>query len=376
MDSQYSSPPASLRCWLALSRAKVPTEWLDCILSGRWSLPRLFSMNGREYEKAGIPRRLHTLLRVQNEAQWRRDLAWVEAAPDHHAVTWQDIDYPSLLREIPDPPPLLFARGQRQHLQRLQFAVVGSRNPDAYGERLATNFATNLVEQGWTVTSGLALGVDHRAHCAALKAGGSTVAVLGNGLASVYPKRHRSTAEHIVKQGILLSELAPEAQPLPGHFPRRNRIISGMSRGVLLIEATIRSGSLITARHALDQGREVFAVPGSVHNALSRGCHQLIKQGAKLVECMEDIMEELPAWAVPEPHNAGPVSDADPTGQRDVDPAKYRELLQRMGYEPVSLDALAETTGWTSEQLAPALLALELDGHVAIETDGRYVRVA
>lgn len=374
-----SCPPSfsPLCCWLYLARLRLPAACWAQIREAGWSLEALFSLDRAGYAERGIPKALHSLLAARDEQRLADDLAWLEASPTHHVVTWADEDYPPLLRHIPDPPPLLFACGQRRCLRHAQFAIVGSRRPDAYGTRMAAGLASRLSAQGWTITSGLALGVDYQAHRSALDAGGWTIAVLGNGLASVYPRRHRAIAAEIAENGLLLSEFPPKARPLPAHFPRRNRIISGMSVAVLVVQATRRSGSLITARQAAEQGRDVFAVPGSVRNPLSEGCHALIRQGAKLVERSEDIVEELPDWALPARPRSRPLP-SPPPAMIHHPPHHHKalqELLQQMGCEPISVDELVEATGLTSETVSAMLLLLEISGSVVAEPGGRYLRV-
>jgi len=222
-----------------------------------------------------------------------------------HILTLHDPAYPALLKEIADPPPLLFVRGDPAVLSRPQLGIVGSRNPTPGGRSLAEDFARSLSRCGLVVTSGMALGIDAAGHRGALRGGGTTLAVAGTGPDRIYPARHRDLARAIVEQGAIISEFAPGTPALPSNFPRRNRIISGLSLGVLVVEAACRSGSLITARLAAEQGREVFALPGSIHNPLARGCHHLIRQGAKLVEDIEDIVEELGPLAAVISHRSG-----------------------------------------------------------------------
>ena len=213
-------------------------------------------------------------------------MEWL-SQPGNHVVHFQDAAYPALLKQIADPPPLLFVRGDRDYLAQPQLAIVGSRNPTHTGRALAREFAAHLASFGLTITSGLASGIDGAAHQGAIEAGGTTLAVTGTGLDRVYPARHRDLAHRVAENGALVTEFPPGTAPLAANFPRRNRLISGLSLGTLVVEAALRSGSLITARSALEQGREVFAIPGSIHNPLARGCHALIRDGAKLVESGE-----------------------------------------------------------------------------------------
>lgn len=288
--------------------------------------------------------------------------AWL-AEEGHHLVTWQDEDYPGQLRELADPPALLYGKGRREMLAKNCLAIVGSRNATAQGEANAEAFAEVLSQAGISIVSGLALGIDAAAHRGGLRGAGSTIAVVGTGLDRVYPARNKALAHEIAEKGLLLSEFPLGTVSAPGHFPKRNRIISGLSHAVLVVEAALNSGSLITARLALEQGREVMAIPGSIHSPLSKGCHALIKQGAKLVESAQDIVEEL-AWPVmPAASSAGQEQD-------EADP-----LLQHLGFDPVHLDLLAERSGLTVEALSAKLLTLELEGLVAQLPGGRYQRL-
>ena len=298
-------------------------------------------------------------------------LVWAEQE-QHHLISIDDDDYPGLLRGIPSAPIILFAIGQRTALQSIPFAIVGSRNPSNGGKKLAESFAYELAGLGLTICSGLALGIDYQSHCGALRADCLTIAVLGNGLNSIYPARHRQIADKIIEQGLLLSEFFPDTRPVPGNFPRRNRIISGLSVGVLVVEAAKKSGSLITAHYALEQGREVFAIPGSIHNPLARGTHSLIKQGAKLVEDIADILDEirpLVEFATQRPD----IGESALAEDVDVD-NDCRNLLNAMGYEEVSVDYLVRTTGLTADSVSSMLSLLELRGIVESQHSGKYNR--
>jgi len=298
-------------------------------------------------------------------------LEWLNQT-NHHLITYLDDDYPKLLKTIHSPPMVLFAIGQRSALAFLHFAIVGSRNPTAGGKRLAEDFASELSRSGLTICSGLALGIDYHSHLGALNANGSTIAVLGNGLNSIYPARHKYIAQQIIENGLLLSEYLPNTKPNPGNFPRRNRIISGMSLGVLVVEAAKRSGSLITANNALEQGRDVFAIPGSIHNPLARGTHSLIKQGAKLVETIDDVLEELAPLANVV-LNRPSILEVSQNGFSDLEP-EYKLLLDSMGYEIVSVDRLVELTGLTADVVSSMLLILELEGMIEAQHGGKYCR--
>lgn len=287
-------------------------------------------------------------------------LSWL-ALPDHHLITLLDEDYPALLREIADPPALLYGKGRRDMLARNGLAVVGSRNATPQGEANASAFAEALSGAGLCIVSGLALGIDAAAHRGGLKGAGSTIAVVGTGLDRVYPAHNKALAHEIAEHGLILSEFALGTVSAPGHFPKRNRIIAGLSRAVLVVEAALGSGSLITARLALEQGRDVLAIPGSIHSSLSKGCHALIKQGAKLVESAQDIVEEL-AWPVMPALAPLPADQDEP-------------FLAYLGHDPVSLDVLSERAGLTVAALSAKLLTLELEGRVAQLPGGRYQRL-
>ncbi|VXC88531.1 conserved hypothetical protein [Pseudomonas sp. 8Z] len=288
-------------------------------------------------------------------------LAWLEQ-PDQHLLMWDDAHYPALLAELSDAPPLLFVAGDPQLLEVPQLAMVGSRRASAPGLDNAHAFARSLAAGGFVITSGLALGIDGAAHQGALDGGGKTVAVLGTGLQCIYPARHKRLAVQIVEQGgALVSELPLDCTPQSSNFPRRNRIISGLSLGVLVVEASPSSGSLITARLAAEQGREVYAIPGSIHHPGARGCHQLIRDGATLVESVEHILEALRGWQVP----TEGVTKAAPC-------AVEHPLLALLHAAPHSSEALVQASGWPLAEVLAALTELELDGVVCCEA-GRWL---
>jgi len=287
---------------------------------------------------------------------------WLAGGEQRQVLTIGDDDYPALLLQTPDPPLLLYVQGQVGLLNRRSLAIVGSRNASAQGVDNARSFGAHLSWQDWTIVSGLAFGIDGAAHEGGLQGAGSTVAVVGTGLDRVYPARHRTLAHRIATDGVLVSEFAPGTPPLPPNFPMRNRIIAGLARGTLVVEAALKSGSLITARQAAEYGREVFAVPGSIHAPLSRGCHALIRQGAKLVESADDILEELQGQPRLVP------GDAPAPGVRD-DP-----VLRALGHDPATLDTLCARTGWSAQELSARLLELELEDQVARLPGGLYQR--
>lgn len=308
----------------------IPTAdfWLVC---RSWGLKEPIELDWRQVEKALL---------------WQR-------SDQHHIVTWQDLAYPTSLKQIDGAPPILYVDGGLENLNTESFAIVGSRHPTTDGRVNAYRFASELVQYGLSITSGLAMGIDGASHEGALAGKGKTIAVLGQGIDFIYPARHRALANQIRQNGALVSEFPLNTAPKPKHFPRRNRIISGLSRGVLVVESSLKSGSLITARYALEQNREVFAIPGSIHNPLAKGCNALIREGAKCVETVEHILEEL---SIRRP----PILSLSP-------------LLPLFEGKFSSIDSLIEKSGLTAEQVSSMLIELELKGEVA-SVPGGYVR--
>ena len=298
-------------------------------------------------------------------------LAWL-AKPDCHLLTLADASYPALLLQTDDPPTLIFARGRLDLLSQPTLAMVGSRHATAQGLRDARAFAHALSDGGLTIVSGLALGIDTAAHEGALLGQAKTIAVLGTGIDQIYPARNASLFKKIASEGLLLTEYPLGAPPLTHHFPRRNRLISGLSRGCFVVEAALNSGSLITARYATEQGREVFALPGSIHSPLSRGCHALIKQGAKLVDRMEDVLSELGVWSA----LATTPTSSNTAKQNPIITPEDAALLAHLGYAPMDLDTLCLRTGHSAETLSAVLLQLELDGKVTMLPGGRVQRLS
>lgn len=291
-------------------------------------------------------------------------LAWLEH-PAQHLLMWDQPDYPALLAQISDAPPLLFVAGNPGILEKPQLAMVGSRRASRPGMDTAAAFSRSLAGAGFVITSGLALGIDAAAHQAALDVGGQTVGVLGTGLEKFYPQRNRRLADAMVASGsAVLSEFPLDAGPSAGNFPRRNRIISGLSLGVLVVEASVASGSLITARLAAEQGREVFAMPGSIHHPGARGCHQLIRDGAVLVETIEHILEALRGWQR--------LSLSTPT----CTPATTHPLLKLLHAAPLTSEALADASGWALPKVLAALTELEMDGSAVCESGRWFARVS
>ena len=291
-------------------------------------------------------------------------LAWLER-PNQHLLMWDQPDYPALLAQISDAPPLLFVAGNPETLEKPQLAMVGSRRASRPGMDTAAAFSRSLAGAGFVITSGLALGIDAAAHQAALDVGGQTVGVLGTGLEKFYPQRNRRLADAMIASGsAVVSEFPLDAAPSAANFPRRNRIISGMSLGVLVVEASVASGSLITARLAAEQGREVFAIPGSIHHPGARGCHQLIRDGAALVETIEHILEALRGWQqLPFPTESSVVATTHP-------------LLQLLLAAPHTSEALAGASGWTLPKVLVALTELEMDGRAVCESGRWFARVS
>lgn len=360
-------------------------DWLALILApgvGPATINRLLASFGdvgtarvagrQDLLHAGLSEEAADAVLQPDQARLEACEAWLDESSEHHLLTLSSPDYPSQLYSLPQPPAALFVKGRVSLLSEWQLAIVGSRNPTAGGKENAYAFARHLAENGLVITSGMALGIDAAAHLGALDAGKPTVAVTGNGLDRVYPARHHDLAHRIAGQGVLVSEFAPGSRPLPQHFPQRNRIIAGLSLGTLVVEAAPKSGSLITAYQALEQSREVFAIPGSIHNPMARGCHQLIREGAKLVENSDDILSELAPLA-----GAQAALKSDDSGPNDSLPVEdsHRVVLEAMAHDPVSINMLAERTSLPVNTISSVLLILEMQGLVSAEDGGRYIRI-
>ncbi len=361
--------------WLALLHAPdIGPVTAAGLLERFGSAQAVLSAGRKAWSEAGLSSAAQQALAQPDAARLATDLAWLES-PDHHLIVRDDPRYPQRLRLLEGAPLVLFVVGDPELLALPQLAIVGSRNPTPGGLDNAKAFAESLARAGFVITSGLALGIDAAAHQGAL-AGGLTLAVCGTGLDRVYPAKHRDLAHAIARQGALVSEFPPGIPPVAANFPRRNRLISGLSLGVLVVEAALQSGSLITARLATSQGREVFAIPGSIHNPLARGCHRLLREGAKLVESAQDILEEIaPLLDLPLSCNA--VTDSGgvkPVGDDSPDP-EYRQLLDALGHETARIDQLVERTGLAAEAVASMLLILELRGLVSLAPGGQYQRI-
>jgi DNA processing protein len=328
------------------------------------------------WRDAGLTPQCIEFLRAAHVDSVDIERRWLERA-NRRLVMLGSTLYPALLQQIPDAPLGLFVSGDPDLLSTPQLAIVGSRNPTPYGRELAESFARHLSSCGLTITSGLATGIDAASHRGALAGSGATLAVCGTGLDVVYPVSSTKLAEEILQHGVMVSEFPPGTPARKHHFPQRNRIISGLSLGTLVVEATLHSGSLITARLAGDQGREVFAIPGSIHNPMAKGCHQLIRQGAKLVDSAQDILVELGPLAATlsitaQPDTPNPC-DLQGNSQARLD-KDGKILLDALGFEPLGVDHLVVRTGLKADVVASALLILELDGRIESYPGGLYVR--
>lgn len=332
----------------------------------------LLSAGELHWQAARLSPKIIAALSAPDWQQVEQTLAWADH-PNRHLLVFGEDLYPAILTQIPDPPLVLYVEGDPVILSRQQLALVGSRHPTPTGHETAVMLAASLARLGFVITSGMALGIDGAAHQGALSVQGHTVAVMGTGLDIVYPERHAALAEQIRHQGCLVSEYPLGTPALGRNFPLRNRIISGLSRGVIVVEAALKSGSLITARQALEQGREVYAVPGSIHSPTSRGCHWLLREGAKLVENVEDILTELdPTLTTNHPQNSSQQQDVF----SDLPEADYDRVLAAIDYVPTSVDRIVERCGLTADAVCSMLLILELYNIVHITSGGQYCRSA
>ena len=366
-----------LDAWLTFSRLpNFGADTLAPLLSRFGSAAAIVAATTRELEAAALTATLIGQLQSADAAQLTADRAWAETK-GNTLICWGEREYPPLLAQVRGAPIALFVRGCVAALHEPQLAIVGARNPTAAGRETAEEFAAHLSGCGLAITSGLAAGIDAAAHRGALRGSGVTVAVCATGLDIVYPADHRKLAESICERGALISEFPPNTKPLKFHFPRRNRLISGLSLGTLVVEAALHSGSLITAKFAADQGREVFAIPGSIHNPLARGCHQLLRQGAKLVENAADILTELgPLAATLRPlAPRGDVADREVDSDAPLD-KEYKILLDAIGFDTTSVDQLVARTGFKAEAVASMLLILELDGRIVASPGALYSRAS
>ncbi|MCW8386733.1 DNA-processing protein DprA [Fluoribacter dumoffii] len=354
----------NLPYYLALNRMERVGPRTVAKLQKRWpDLENMFRLSATELEQEGLSPALAQTIAGFNLNMIDEDLNWLQAADNHHILTWDSCDYPALLKEINDPPIVLYVKGALGSLNPPKLAVVGSRNPTVTGSENARHFAKAIAAYGVTIVSGLALGIDAEAHRGCLESEGQTIAVLGTGIDQIYPRRHHSLAQQIVQNGLLISEFPLKSPPTAGHFPRRNRIISGLSLCTLVVESAIKSGSLITARMALEQNRDVLAIPGSIHNPLARGCHYLLQQGAKLVTSVADVLEELQIDS--EQQSADKTTLPLASGNKN--------LVKFIGFEMTTVDQIILRSGCTVEQVTSELAELELNGAV-VSVPGGYMR--
>jgi DNA processing protein len=379
MPASIAHPPRGPLSLLRLLASGARAGALRRLLDSHGDADAALAAGARDWASHGLDAGACHAIRHPDPAVMARGERWLDA-PNRQLIGWRDPDYPPLLRRIPGPPAVLFVAGDPGLLWRPAVAVVGSRAATAGGRANATAFATALAGAGLCVASGLAAGIDAAAHAATLDAGGATVAVLGTGPDIAYPSRHRALLERIAGHGAVVSEHPPGTEPLRQFFPSRNRILAGLCLGTLVVEAAERSGALITARLAAEAGREVFALPGSIHNPMARGCHRLIRDGASLVEAPQEVLAVLGPLAADLAralrgelgapiHTTEPIPD--PAILSDPD---YNRLWQAMGHDPTGMDDLVERTGLTAAALSSMLLALELEGRVAAE-HGRYCRI-
>lgn len=362
---------AILQQWLTLHFAPgLGPVRFQALFNHYHSIEQIIAADIRELRLLGLPGNTAQAIHKPDQHAIDNALSWAQN-DDCYLLTLDDARYPHTLKQIADPPLLLYVRGNIAALSAPQMAIVGSRNPSPMGADNAYAFAAELARFKFVISSGLAMGIDAAAHQGALSVTGRTIAVMGTGLNRIYPACHHQLVQDIIDCGAVISEFALDSPPLANHFPRRNRIISGMSLGVLVIEAARQSGSLITAQQAVEQGREVFALPGSIHNPHAKGCHYLIKQGAKLVDDVSDIINELGINYTPISLQDAPVQ-VDSTCELD---SKQLSVLTAVGDEPTSVDSVIIRSGLTSEQVCSMLLVLEVEGYLQMTATGQYCRV-
>jgi DNA processing protein len=369
---------SSLENWLTLLHTPgIGPSTFHTLLDHFGSADAVLNASNSELSGLSLNNDTISALNHQEKTDITADLDWA-SEPEHHIITFADERYPAQLKDLTDAPPVLYVRGDPEYLLQPQLAMVGSRNPTAAGRNTAREFASHLSGAGITITSGLASGIDGASHEGALQGLAGTLAVVAHGLDIVYPAQHQQLAQAISKNGAVVSEMPVGTRPQRGMFPRRNRLISALSLGTLVVEAAVKSGSLITARLALELNREVFAIPGSIHNPMARGCHQLIRQGAKLVESVDDILEDLRFRApqiTPYPiktHQDTPEKLKDRHNTLDPD---HQKLLKCLAYEPASIDELVIRSKFSAAEVASMLLILELEGIIVCQ-DGRYTCVS
>jgi len=372
------TPPGSLENWLHLRHtAGIGNTTFHLLLDAFGTPDAILNASHSQLSQLAIKSEVISAICKPQKTDISADLNWLNESVDHHLITWHDARYPPRLKELPDAPPLLYVRGDPDYLLQPQLAIVGTRNPTAAGRNTAREFASHLANAGITITSGLASGIDGAGHEGALLGLAGTIAVVAHGLDIIYPAQHQKLAQDIAAHGAIISEMPIGTQLQRGLFPRRNRLISAISLGTLVVEAAKMSGSLITARHALEQNREVFAIPGSIHNPMARGCHQLIREGAKLVETADDILEELciqlkEASVYPKKHEQD-IQEKPKDPHQALDP-DHQKLLKCLAYEPASIDELVLRSDFSAAEVASMSLILELEGIIVCQ-DGRYTCV-
>lgn len=386
MDAQHELP-----YWLVLNRyTGIGPKHFQYLHQTFGQLSSLFNHQQPVSELQNFLKKVGAKSIQPNWAAVDQDLAFLKK-PHAHIICYNQVAYPMLLKQISNPPPLLFVEGDADILSHAQLAMVGSRNPTPMGSEMAFQFARYLVGKRLVITSGLAIGIDGASHRGALTGGGRTIGVIGSGLDKIYPSTHINLAKQMIDNGgALVSEFPMGTSPRREFFPRRNRLISGLSMGVLVVEAALNSGSLITAKYAVDQGREVFAIPGSPHNPLAKGCHQLIKEGAKLVEEAEDILQELLPLSkyvnfnssddheikekdIQQTNNIKPLTQHHTFNFTGEDTPQETQVLAQIGFECTSVDTIIERSGLTAEEVSSMLLALELTDKI-LSVPGGYVR--
>jgi DNA processing protein len=364
----------SLENWLYLRHtAGVGNATFHFLLDAFGTAEAINNASHNQLSRLALKAEVISALSHQQKPDISADLIWCNEK-DHHIITLHDERYPRQLKDLPDAPPILYLRGDPDYLLQPQLAIVGTRNPTAAGRNTAKEFANHLSNAGITITSGLASGIDGASHEGALLGLAGTIAVVAHGLDIIYPAQHQKLAQDIAGHGAIISEMPIGTQLQRGLFPRRNRLISAISLGTLVVEAAKKSGSLITARYALEQNREVFAIPGSIHNPMARGCHQLIREGAKLVETADDILEELciplkESPPYPQKHEQN-IQEKPKDPHQALDP-DHQKLLKCLAYEPASIDELVLRSSFSAAEIASMSLILELEGFIVCQ-DGRY----
>jgi len=368
----------TLSNWLYLSHTPgVGSRTFHTLLEAFGSVEAVFNASHKQLSALAIKPDIISAVLKEEKPDISADLNWNQQK-NHHIIRLHDDAYPAQLKELSDAPPLIYVRGDPDYLTQPQLAMVGARNPTAAGRNTAKDFASHLSNAGITIISGLASGIDGASHEGALQGLAGTIAVVAHGLDIVYPAQHQKLAQRITEHGAVVSEMPVGTQPQRGLFPRRNRLISALSLGTLVVEAAQKSGSLITARFALEQNKEVFAIPGSIHNPMAKGCHRLIRQGAKLVETADDILEELCIFLTEKPDYPQKSEKNTQENLKDshqaLDP-DHQKLLKCLAYEPASIDELVHSSRFKAAEVASMLLIMELEGIIVCQ-DGHYTRVS